>query len=105
MSEVLREDYLPHYLKTLGGGLVNKRSVGSILDCSTETLVLLGVVVLKSNLEFHSLKKLSFLLHRRLLKQRGHCFVQTFLRNFASTKNQTQKLLSTLDPSFTFHYY
>ena len=55
------------------------------LDGSAETLVLLWIVILESDLQFHGLEEVAFLVSR-LGQQLVDAFVQNVFRNFRAGK-------------------
>lgn len=62
-------------------GLLFSYQSSNILDGAAETLVLLGIVVLESNLELHRLEEVALLLGRGL-QQLVDALVEDFLRDF-----------------------
>lgn len=62
----------------------------SLLDGTTETLVLLGIIVLESNLEFNSLYKFPLLVFSTL-ENISHAVVQSLFRYFTESRKQEKR--------------
>lgn len=95
--------YLPSCFKTLGAGpphlwlpdwpTISVRSHGCqvyVLDCSAETLVFLWVIVLQTDLDFHSLQEIPFLFFG-IVQYRVDAFVQRVTGHFRPERLNLQK--------------
>ena len=74
---------------------VDLTEINPIPDGAGETLVLLGIVVLQGNLEFHRLLKLARLL-LRLLQHSIHTLVQSLTGNFRTAKERESNPLTAV---------